>query len=33
MVEAVQKSLESEHETRTRATGFEPDVLAFCCEH
>jgi hypothetical protein len=21
------------HETRTRATAFEPEILAFCCEH
>jgi len=32
--------IESGHETRlpagqagTRVTGFEPEVLAFCCEH
>ncbi len=40
MTETVQKSLESGHETRlpagqagTRVTGFEPEILAFCCEH
>jgi len=32
-MEAVQENLESGHETRTRVTGFEPEVLAFCCEH
>jgi hypothetical protein len=24
---------ESGHEARTRVTDFEPEVLAFCCEH
>ena len=24
---------ESGHETQTRVTAFEPEVLAFCCEH
>ena len=33
MAEAVQQGVESGHETRTRVTGFEPEVLAFCCEH
>jgi hypothetical protein len=40
MTEAVQQSVASGHETRlpagqagTRDTVFEPEVLAFCCEH
>ena len=39
MAEAVPKTeniaelKESGHETRTRDTVFEPEVLAFCCEH
>jgi hypothetical protein len=24
---------ESGHEPRTPDTGFEPEILAFCCEH
>ncbi len=32
-MEAIQEKVESSHETRTRDTGFEPEVLAFCCEH
>jgi hypothetical protein len=36
-MEAVQKSLEGGHETQSTDTshghGFEPEVLAFCCEH
>jgi len=24
---------ESGHETRMTVTGFEPEILAFCCEH
>jgi hypothetical protein len=24
---------ESGHETQTRLTSFEPEILAFCCEH
>jgi hypothetical protein len=38
MAEAVQKSIESEKESPltphdSRLTGFEPEILAFCCEH
>jgi hypothetical protein len=33
MPEAAQKSVENGYETRTRVTGFEPEILAFCCEH
>ena len=32
-MEAVQQGLGSGHETRTRVTVFEPEILAFCCEH
>jgi len=32
-MEAVQQSIEGGHETQTRVTGFEPEILAFCCEH
>jgi hypothetical protein len=32
-IENVATGKESGHETRTRDTGFEPEVLAFCCEH
>jgi hypothetical protein len=31
--ENVATGKEPGHETRTRATGFEPEILAFCCEH
>jgi len=24
---------ESAHETQARVTVFEPEILAFCCEH
>jgi hypothetical protein len=40
MLEAVQERIESGRgarlpagQTGTRDTGFEPEVLAFCCEH
>ncbi len=38
MAEALQKNIESEKEARlapheSRVTGFEPEILAFCCEH
>ena len=33
MTEAVQERIESGNETRARVTGFEPEILAFCCEH
>jgi hypothetical protein len=38
MSEAVQKGIESGKDSRltthdSRLTGFEPDILAFCCEH
>jgi hypothetical protein len=32
-MEAVQQSIEGGHETRMTVTGFEPEILAFCCEH
>jgi len=38
-MEAVQEKVESGHETRPTDTdhghghGFEPEILAFCCEH
>ena len=31
--ESVATEKEPGHETRTRATRFEPEILAFCCEH
>jgi hypothetical protein len=31
MTEVVQESRVTSHESR--ATAFEPEVLAFCCEH
>ena len=31
--ENIAEAKESGHETRTRVTGFEPEILAFCCEH
>jgi hypothetical protein len=33
MAEAVHQSVDSGHLTRQADTGFEPEVLAFCCEH
>jgi len=38
MTEAAKESLESSHESgltpdASRLTAFEPEVLAFCCEH
>jgi hypothetical protein len=32
-MEAAQEKVESGHVTRVTDTGFEPDILAFCCEH
>jgi len=32
-MEAVQERVQGGHETRVTDTGFEPEVLAFCCEH
>jgi len=31
MMEAAQEKVEAGHVTRV--TGFEPEILAFCCEH
>jgi hypothetical protein len=31
MTEAVQERIETGHVARV--TGFEPEILAFCCEH
>jgi hypothetical protein len=37
MMEAMQEKVEPGHETRVTDTGhghgFEPEILAFCCEH
>jgi len=35
MAEVVQGTVESGHETQTRVTNtaFEPEIVAFCCEH
>ena len=33
MTEAVQEKIEGRHEAQARLTAFEPEVLAFCCEH
>jgi hypothetical protein len=35
MAEAVQERIgkEPEHVTRVTGTAFEPEILAFCCEH
>ena len=33
MTEAIQERVETGHEPRTRITAFEPEILAFCCEH
>ncbi len=32
-MEAVQEKVESGHVTRASDTVFEPEILAFCCEH
>ena len=32
-VEAIQGNLPTTDESRTQLTGFEPQILAFCCEH
>jgi hypothetical protein len=31
--EDIAKVKESGHVTRNTDTGFEPEILAFCCEH
>ncbi len=31
--EDIMKVQESGHVTQDKATGFEPEILAFCCEH
>jgi len=31
--EDITKVKESGHVTRDTATSFEPEILAFCCEH
>jgi len=33
MTEPVEESMEGGHETLTRVTGYEPEILSFCCEH
>jgi hypothetical protein len=33
MAEASQEKVQTGHESRTRTTEFEPEILAFCCEH
>ncbi len=33
MAEAIQGNLPSADESRTQIVGFEPEILAFCCEH
>jgi hypothetical protein len=33
MTEAAQEKVESGHVTRVTDTDFEPEILAFCCEH
>ena len=33
MTEAVQEKIESGQATQAGVTGFEPEILAFCCEH
>jgi hypothetical protein len=34
-MEAIQEKIEKEpgHVTRVTVTAFEPEILAFCCEH
>jgi hypothetical protein len=32
-MEAAQEKVVSGHVTGTTGTGFEPEILAFCCEH
>jgi len=33
MTEAVHEKVEGGHEARVTGTVFEPQILAFCCEH
>ena len=33
MTEAIQESVESGNVARSTGTGFEPQIMAFCCEH
>jgi len=33
MAEAIQKNIETGQVTPAPNTGFEPEILAFCCEH
>jgi hypothetical protein len=33
MAEAVEGIVEAGHGTPVTGAGFEPDILAFCCEH
>jgi len=33
MSEALQEVIQTGHETRKTDTVFEPEILAFCCEH
>jgi hypothetical protein len=33
MTEAVQERIETRQVTRVTETSFEPEILAFCCEH
>ena len=33
MVEIAEQRIETGHVTRVTDTAFEPEILAFCCEH
>jgi hypothetical protein len=33
MAGAIQGNLPTASESRTQIAGFEPEILAFCCEH
>jgi len=33
MTEAVQEKVEAGQVAPAKFTGFEPEILAFCCEH
>jgi hypothetical protein len=33
MAEAIQENLPTGRESRTPRAEFEPEILAFCCEH
>ena len=33
MVELVQQGVESKNEAPVLGKGFEPEIVAFCCEH